>query len=64
MKELDFNIDGIYPLNKVLELQSMSENDDVSWSFEFIGVDNSSIKNVEYVIPYFNSFVYLSMKLT
>ena len=41
MKELDFNIDGIYPLNKVLELQSMSENDDVSWSFEFIGVDNT-----------------------
>lgn len=41
MKELDFNIDGIYPLNKILELQGMSESDDVSWFFEFIGVDNT-----------------------
>ena len=34
MKTLPFNIDGIYPLNCVLELQGMSETDEKPWVFK------------------------------
>ena len=41
MKTLPFNIDGIYPLNCVLELQGMSETDEKPWVFEFIGSEQT-----------------------
>ena len=37
MKTLPFNIDGIYLVDRVLELQSMSEGSEKPWVFEFIG---------------------------
>lgn len=41
MKTLPFNIDGIYPLDRIHELQSMSESNEKPWAFEFIGVEQT-----------------------
>lgn len=41
MKTLPFNIDGIYPLNSIQELQSMSEGSEKPWVFEFVGVQET-----------------------
>lgn len=41
MKTLPFNIDGIYPLDRIHELQSMSESNEKPWVFEFVGVQQT-----------------------